>query len=176
MAAQPIASNPMRPLVLKACSPLVLLAAVVSGCSQEPSLLRVACDGPNTVHRDVVFDRHIGQLYQLDLVRKVYIPQVVNRFTVKTQGVIKDNNLVIQTRVGEWQTVDGKRSLKSLEPPVGSDFTVNVTTLGSTQTTLTGARSVPGLSRSPEQGQCKSVALASPWVEQRTLRRLPSGS
>ena len=56
----------MSSIVLKACFPLLLLAAVVSGCSEEPSLMRLDCLDSKTVRRDVVFDRHTGQLFHLD--------------------------------------------------------------------------------------------------------------
>ena len=137
--------------------------------------MRLDCLDSKTVRRDVVFDRHTGQLFHLDRVREVYVPTPVDRFTVKTQGVIQGKDLVIQTRVGEWQTVDGRESLKPLDPPVGDDFRVNVTTLRSTSTPLMGLRPGPVSGSDPVHGQCQSVALDSSGVEKTILTQPPSG-
>ena len=166
----------MSSFVLKACFPLLLLASVVSGCSEEPSLMRLDCLDSKTVRRDVVFDRHTGQLFHLDRVREVYVPTPVDRFTVKRQGVIQGKDLVIQTRVGEWKTLGGRKLLKPLHPPVGDDFRVNVTTLSSTYTPLMGSRPGPVSGSAPVYGQCKSVALYPSWVDQAILAQRPSGS
>ena len=52
----------MRPLVFQACSPLLLMAVVITGCSSAPSFMRVECTG-EAVHRGAVVDHQTGQLF-----------------------------------------------------------------------------------------------------------------
>ena len=155
--------------VLKACSPLLLLSVVISGCSNAPSLMRLDCSD-SLVQRFLVFDRQTGQLYNFFERDDVYQPQPVDRFRVKTQGRIKGNRFVLETRVGDWIKVGLHKSvLKPLKPAVGSDFTVDLTTLQSTYTPLIMKDGKPV--SEPKSGQCKSLPLATHSGVVHTLHR-----
>ena len=158
----------MRPLAFKALSPLVLLAALLSGCgSSAPSLMRLDCSA-DTIQRQLVFDRQTGQLYYYASERDAYVPQPDNRFTVKTKGRIKANRLVVETRVGEWSQQGMKRVLTPITPAVGSDLTVDLTTLKSEDLSLGGKglrSSKTATDGIPTPGQCKRLSLATHWVE-----------
>ncbi len=148
----------MHPLDLQTCSPMLLLAVVLSGCSSAPSLMRLECTG-ESVHRAPVFDRQTGQLYHHVQPDNVYTPQPVDRFSVKTKGRIKGNSFVIETRVGEWSKQDGERVLTALNPPVGSDFIVDLSTLKTTTKSL-GMKNGKPLFAS-KFGHCKTIPLAT---------------
>ena len=137
---------------------MLLLAVVISGCSSAPSLMRLECSG-ELVHRAPVFDRQTGQLYRHVQPEDVYTPQPVDRFSVKTKGLITGNSFVIETRVGEWSKKDGKRVLTELNPPVGSDFFVDLTTLKTTTNSLPMKNGKPVFA--PKFGQCKKIPLST---------------
>lgn len=143
---------------------MLLLAVVISGCSSAPSLMRMECTG-ESVHRDPVFDRQTGQLYSHIQPDDVYTPQPVDRFSVKTKGRIAGNSFVIETRVGEWSKKDGEQVLTALNPPVGSDFIVDLTTLKTTTNTLSMEDKNPVFA--PKFGQCKSIPLATSSVKKK---------
>ena len=137
---------------------MLLLPVVISGCSSAPSLMRLECSG-ELVHRAPVFDRQTGQLYRHVQPEDVYTPQPVDRFSVKTKGRITGNSFVIETRVGEWSKKDGKRVLTELNPPVGSDFYVDLTTLKTTTNSLPMKNGKPVFA--PKFGQCKKIPLST---------------
>ena len=162
MESRPFAPCPMRPIKLKVGSPILLLSVVISACSSPPSLMRLECSG-ETVHRNPVFDRQTGQLYSHVQPDDVYQPQPVDRFSVKTKGRIKDNIFVIETRVGEWSKKGDKPVLTAVNPPVGSDFTVDLTSLKTTMKSLSIKDGKPVFAA--KFGQCKSIPLATHSVK-----------
>ena len=137
---------------------MLLLAVVISGCSSGPSLLRLECTG-ESVHRAPVFDRQTGKLYRHVQPDDVYAPQPVDRFTMKTKGLIVGNSFVIETRVGEWSKKDGERVFTALTPPVGSDFLVELTTLNTTPMSLPMRNGKHVFA--PKFGECKMLPLVT---------------
>lgn len=143
---------------------MLLLAVIISGCSSQPSLLRLECTG-DSVHRAPIFDRQTGQLYHHVQPDDVYTPQPVDRFTVKTKGRITGNSFVIETRVGDWSKKDGELVLTALNPAVGSDFIVDLTTLKTTTKSLPMKNGK--LVFAPKYGQCKILPLATHSVNKK---------